>query len=165
MVEHSGSTGGYRTDIARFPAAAHERRDDMQREHRQHDHAVACGRRHRARVAVHEARGGATCRGVRASQQGAQSVTLSDAELNAYVGRFYSEELDATYEVARSGSALLLRRPRTPTDTLRATDHRTLRASGLILNFTPGQPSSPMFTVDAGRARGIEFIRVAPSGK
>jgi hypothetical protein len=85
--------------------------------------------------------------------------------LNGYAGTYYSEELDATYEIAKAGSSLVLRYPRAAPDTMRATDHRTLRAGGLVLNFAPAQPTSRLFTVDAGRARGIEFLRVAPPGK
>jgi hypothetical protein len=94
-------------------------------------------------------------------------VGLTPAELGAYVGRFYSDELDATYEVTRAGNALVLRRARTPADTMRAVDRQTFRATGLTLRFTPaaqGTPS-PMFTIDAGRARGIEFNRVTAAGK
>jgi CubicO group peptidase (beta-lactamase class C family) len=165
MVEHTGSTGGYRTIITRFPAQ-HTSVASMCNVSTANttalSHAVAdvVLEKSFTKPVPTPQRSANT-----AAQQGGQAVALTEAELNAYAGRFYSEELDATYEISRAGSSLLLRRPRTPADTLRATDHRTLRSSGLILNFTPAQPSSPMFTVDAGRARGIEFIRVAPAGK
>jgi CubicO group peptidase (beta-lactamase class C family) len=165
MVEHTGSTGGYRTIITRFPSQ-HTSVASMCNVSTANttalSHAVADIILEKAFTKPGPTPQRATNA---ASQQGAQAVALTEAELNAYTGRFYSEELDATYEISRAGSTLLLRRARTPTDTLRASDHRTLRSAGLILNFTPGQPSSPMFTVDAGRARGIEFIRVAPAGK
>lgn len=165
MVEHTGSTGGYRTIITRFPAQ-HTSVASMCNVSTANTTALA----HAVVDVVLEKSftkpsAAAQRAANNAAQQGAQPVVLTDAELNAYVGGFYSEELDATYEISRAGSLLVLRRPRTPADTLRAIDHRTLRSSGLTLNFTPGQPASRMFTVDAGRARGIEFIRVAPTGK
>ena len=71
-------------------------------------------------------------------------------------GRFYSEELNTTYTLARAGSSLVLARLRAEPDTLRAIDAQTLRGRGLTLRFTG--PST--FTLDNGRARGLEFRRV-----
>ena len=73
-------------------------------------------------------------------------------------GRYHSDELNADYELRRAGDRLVLHRPRAAADTLRATDANTLRGAGMTLRFAaPGQ-----FTADNGRARGIEFVRVAP---
>jgi hypothetical protein len=70
--------------------------------------------------------------------------------------RFYSPELDATYDLAASDHRLVLRRPRAAADTLRALDDHTFRGTGVTIRFAaPGA-----FTVDNGRARGLEFNRV-----
>ena len=89
-------------------------------------------------------------------------------------GRYYSEELDATYEILVSGQSLTVRRPRGEIDTLTvpgstlgagapaAPDALTFRGGGLTYHFAPNAgSSSPSFTVDIGRARGMEFKRVA----
>ena len=76
--------------------------------------------------------------------------------MNGLIGRYYSDELNATYELSRAGSAIVLNRPRATADTLRASDAETLRGRGLTIRVTG--PWS--FTVDNGRARGIVFNRL-----
>jgi CubicO group peptidase (beta-lactamase class C family) len=152
-VEHGGSTGGYRTDIVRFP--------------QQHTSVVTM-----CNVSTADAGGMAMRvadvvlatkftepapgpRAAAATQQQAASLTLTDAQLAAMVGRFYSEELNTTYTLSRAGSSIVLTRLRASPDTLRAIDATTLRGRGMTLRFTG--PSS--FTAENGRARGIVFAR------
>jgi hypothetical protein len=87
---------------------------------------------------------------------------LAPSELSALAGAYYSDELDATYELTVSGSNLLVRRPRAPVDTLRPTDQLTVRGAGYTLRFAaiaPGSRESPSFTFNNDRARGIVFVR------
>jgi hypothetical protein len=98
-----------------------------------------------------------------ATQQGAASVALTPAEVAAMAGRYYSDELNATYELIPSGTTLVLHRSRAGADTLRALDHQTLRGAGVTLRFarpTTGGATAN-FTLDNGRARGLEFSRAA----
>jgi CubicO group peptidase (beta-lactamase class C family) len=159
MVEHSGSTGGYRTDIARFPSAHTSvatlcnvsNADAVGLAHRVADVVLAGTFTQPVPVAAARA----------ATQQGAASVTLTPAEAAAMSGRFFSDELNATYELTHEGTTLVLHRPRAPADTLRATDHQTLRGGGLTIRFTqPPTGTAANFTLDNGRARGLEFARV-----
>ncbi|HXT15932.1 MAG TPA: serine hydrolase domain-containing protein [Gemmatimonadaceae bacterium] len=173
LVEHSGSTGGYRTDIARFPA--------------QHTSvATMCN------VSTADAAGLALsvadvvlagaftapkpaprAAGTRAGAAQQALPAIGAAELDELTGRYYSDELDATFRLERAGSTLVLRRARSAPDTLRATDRQTFRAAGMTLHFDAGAhppsitsiTSITSFTVDAGRARGIEFTRVTPDGR
>lgn len=164
MVEHSGSTGGYRTDITRFPAQ-HTSVVTMCNVSTANSIALVHGV---ADVVLEKAFTKPAAAPTRAGNGAAQQsafVTLSDADLNAFVGRYYSDELDATYEIAKAGSVLTLRRARSGPDTLRAVDRQTLRASGLTLIFAFSKPPASTFTVDAGRARGIEFVRLSPAKK
>jgi CubicO group peptidase (beta-lactamase class C family) len=154
MVEHSGSTGGYRTDITRFPSVHTSivtmcnvsNADAVTLAHRVAD--VLLGSRFTEPVP-------ATTRAAGAQQQAIAPVTLSDAALAAFAGRFYSPELDATYDVSANDHRLVLKRPRAAPDTLRALDDHTFRGAGLTIRFggTNG------FTVDNSRARGLEFNR------
>ena len=69
-----------------------------------------------------------------------------------------------TFEITRSGPTLLLKRARSGPDTLRAIGVvAAFRANGLTLQFDESARPSPRFTRDAGRARGIEFKRMAPA--
>jgi CubicO group peptidase (beta-lactamase class C family) len=159
LVEHSGSTGGYRTDISRFPT--------------QHtsvaticnvSNADAVGLAHRVADVVLGTRftqpvSAATTRA--SAQQAGSTVTLSETERAALVGRYYSDELSSTYDLKTAGSALVLTRGRAAPDTLRAIDPRTLRAGGITLRFNESGSAGPAFTIDNGRARGIEFVKVS----
>ena len=49
----------------------------------------------------------------------------------------------------------MLARARAAVDTLRATDDHTFRGTGLTITFS----RADAFTVDNGRARGLEFAR------
>jgi CubicO group peptidase (beta-lactamase class C family) len=160
LVEHSGSTGGYRTDIARFPAQHTSiatmcnvsTADTPALAHEVADAVLA--------MAFTQPRSAAARGGARASAtQQSAAPALSSAELDALAGRYYSDELDATFTVARDGQVLTLRRARSGPDTLRMIDGRTFRSGGMTLRFE-GTGASASFTVDAGRARGIQFTRM-----
>jgi CubicO group peptidase (beta-lactamase class C family) len=154
-VDHSGSTGGYRTDLIRFPSV-------------HTSVATLCN------VATADAPGmalrvadvvlanaftegppAAAARPVAAQQ--ASSIVLPEAEVAALVGRYYSEELNVTYELARTGNTIVLRRPRAAVETLAASDAKTLLGRGLTIRIVaPGT-----FTLDNGRARGMVFTRAS----
>ncbi len=161
MVEHTGTTGGYRTAITRFPAQ-HTSVATMCNVSTANSSALTRGV---ADIVLATAFTKAPAANVRAAGAATQPVSaplvLGDAEQTSFVGRFYSDELDATYEISKGANGLSLKRARTPAEPLRVVDKNTLRAGGLTLHFAPDRPSSPAFTVDAGRARGIEFTRVA----
>ena len=151
-VEHSGSSGGYRTDLLRFPSA-HASVVTLCNV----SNADAVGLAHRVAdvVLADRFKEPVPAATTRAASQQAATVTLSDAALSALAGRFYSPELNATYELSAVDHRLVLKRPRAPIDTLRALDDHTFRGTGLTLRFA----ASNAFTVDNGRARGLEFTR------
>ena len=158
-VEHSGSTGGYRTDLVRFPSAHTSvatlcnvsNADAGALANRVAD--VVLGNKFTQPVPTPPTRG---------AGQGTSAVSLTTAEVAAMAGRYRSEELNASYELVGSGTRLVLHRPRAEADTLRPVDRQTLRGTGLTIRFaqpvTAGE--APGFTVDNGRARGLEFVRV-----
>ena len=74
--------------------------------------------------------------------------------------------MSATHDLAAVGGALVLHRGRAAPDTLRVVDHQTFRAGGITLHFAAaGANQASTFTIDNGRARGIEFARVVTSAK
>jgi CubicO group peptidase (beta-lactamase class C family) len=157
MVEHSGSTGGYRTDLARFPSA-HTSVATMCNV----SNADAVGLAHRVAdiVLAQQFTRPAPTSGTRSpSQQGTANVVLPANDVQSMLGKFYSDELDATYEIVSAGSTLILRRPRAADDTLATVGMRTLRGRGVTLHFASSLTSRIVFTVDNGRAKGIEFVR------
>ena len=157
MVEHSGSTGGYRTDITRFPSVHTSvvtlcnvsTADAVGLAHRVAD--VVLAQRFTASVPVPVVRGG--------TQQGSVAVvTLSADALASKSGRFVSDELGAIFELSPALNALVLRRAHAGPDTLKPVDALNFRGGGLTVHFDANAPVHG-FTIDNGRARGIEFVR------
>ncbi len=155
IVDHSGSTGGYRAVITRYPSAHTSfvalcnlsTADPTTLMRRVAD--VVLASKFTQQVA-------ATPRPAGARQVGAPAPAVGD--VSRLAGSYYSDELDAVYEISATPRGLLLKRPRTTAaDTLVALDAQTFRAGGLTLHFAT--VDTPTFTLDAGRARGIEFVR------
>jgi CubicO group peptidase (beta-lactamase class C family) len=160
IVDHSGSTGGYRTDLLRFPA--------------QHTSVAAlCNVSNAApttltkRVADIVLRNSFTqpvaaatpTPGGRGGVAGAPVSSGSSAgtAMSRFTGRFYSDELQATYEVVASDGKLVVKRPRGQVDTLTVRDSATFGGGGITLRFA----SEPVagFALDGGRVRNILFVR------
>lgn len=91
-----------------------------------------------------------------------EPVTLSEAELSEYAGRYYSEELDAALELYVADSGLALRspgrdRPLTPIE------RDVFDSLGARVRFTrDGEGDVAGFVLDAGRANGLIFERAEP---
>ena len=157
MVEHSGSTGGYRTDITRFPSV-HTSVVTMCNV----SNANSVGLAHSVAdivLAAKFTKPVASPAARAAGQQGTTAPVVVDAAaLGQLTGRFYSEELSAFYELSPANGALLLKRAHAGPDTLRAVEPRVFRGGGLTLRFDAASPART-FTVENGRARGIEFVR------
>jgi CubicO group peptidase (beta-lactamase class C family) len=164
MVEHSGTTGGYRTDITRFPSV-HTSVVTMCNVSTANSVALA----HQTADAVLGDRfpqGVASARVQRAAaQQASSGITLSAADVRGMAGRYFSPELQATYELEARGAMLILHRPRAAADTLHAVDRATLRGKGVTLHWSPPDTPRAAFTLESGRVRGIEFARAASGSK
>ena len=164
LVEHSGSTGGYRAVLSRFP--------------KQHTSiAVLCNVSNAApttlahRVAdyllhdsftapVPSTNDMAGANGDRPGSVAAPAVQLPAAALAQLAGRYYSDELDALYEITVSGSTLTLKRPRARPETLTARDAVTFSGAVGALRFTVGTDHrAERFVLDAGRVQNLAFVR------
>jgi CubicO group peptidase (beta-lactamase class C family) len=160
LVEHTGSTGGYRTILSRFPDA--------------HTSVVALCNVTDANTTALSHQVADVVLGPRFKQPASSPTRATPPaerpagpaptarELAPLAGRYHSSELDATYDVSANGTTLTVRRPRGEVDTLQFVAPRTFRAGGLTYRFSPNaNGSAPGFAVDIGRARGMEFERVA----
>jgi hypothetical protein len=160
MVEHSGSTGGYRTVLTRFPAT-HTSVAIMCNEAEANPVALA----YRVADIVLDKQFTAAApaaSGTPTPPAPARSTVPAD-RLAAVPGRYRSDELDAVFDVAVAGGALLVSRGPGQVDTLPAVDPWTFRRRDLTIRFpetrTEGAAS---FMLDVGRARGLTFVRVEP---
>ena len=161
LVEHGGSSGGYRTITTRFPSV--------------HTSVVALCNVSTANVGSLSHSVADIVLGSRLSDVAAAPTpprpdtsrvllysSHNGPNFNAMAGRYYSAELDATYELKAAGGRLTVRRPRGEVDTLTVVDARTFRAGGLTYRFAPNvNGAAPSFAVDIGRARGMAFNRVS----
>ena len=157
IVEHSGSTGGYRTDITRFPSK-HTSVVTMCNV----STADAVGLAHQVAEIVlkNDFTKPPPSRSTRdVALQAQPPVTLAASELEPLAGKFSSDELGVAFDLTVAPNALVLRRPYAGPDTLRPVDAHTFRGAGLTFHFPTASTST--FTVDNGRARGIEFVRAA----
>lgn len=164
VVEHTGSTGGYRSVITRFPRyrtsvavlcnVSNAAPSTLAR--RVADHVL------RAELAGQPVPAPATAAGGGNQRTGGTTprLFLAPAALGRFEGKFYSEELDATYELSTSDSVLVLERPRARPDTLVARDSVTMRGSVGTLRFNLGPDARVLgFALDGSRVENIVFIR------
>ncbi len=91
----------------------------------------------------------------------ARAWTPDAAALAAFAGDWRSEELGVTYAIRLDGDSLRVSWRATPAHPLRPHGRDTFRARGLTFRFernAAGRPAA--FTVEAGRAKHIRFVRV-----
>ena len=158
IVEHTGSTGGYRAVITRFPA--------------QHTSvAVLCNisiatpdvlarrvadRVLRDRFMVPASASTAVAAAATAPRSNAAVFPMSAADMAKRAGTYYSAELDATYRLVVAGTMLLVERPHNPPDTLVARDALTLVGAVGTLRFSA---RSDDFVLGANRVENVQFVR------
>lgn len=96
------------------------------------------------------------------SFEAVEKASPSAAELGAYAGRYFSEELDATYTVARDAGNLTVRVDYGQSRPLRPTYRDAFAVpGGLQMEFTrDAQGQVTGFAVQAGRVRDIRFVRL-----
>jgi CubicO group peptidase (beta-lactamase class C family) len=83
-------------------------------------------------------------------------------ELGRYAGTFFSDELQAAWQIVRDGQTLSVRDLRAPARLLAPAFRDVFTSSGLVVKFDSGDEPPKGFTIGAGRARGMRFVRRAP---
>ena len=161
IVEHSGSLGGYRAHLFRVPST-------------HTSIALLCNTatvatsavvRDIARIVL----AGRLPRGLDApppatllpGRDVGTRVTIGEpSSALKYAGTYYSDELDATFTITSDGKKVYLQRETDATPLLLESDGDVFRVRGTTIRFAtmPGQKVT-RFTVDAGRVRGIVFVR------
>lgn len=88
-------------------------------------------------------------------------VTPTAAELGAYSGSYYSDELKATHTVESRHDSLILRRPGAEPQTLRPLTHDEFAIGSMTLRFTRDTSGVIAgYFLDLGRIRNLRFVRV-----
>lgn len=139
-VEHGGSYQGYRTALLRFP----EQRFSV---------ILLCNE--------------GTIDPDSLARQVAD-LYLADAfteSLAAYVGSYYSDELDTTYRLLVRDGHLVVQRPSVPDTRLTPQGNGAFRVESYSIRFLrDARGRVHAFALDAGRARDIRFTKIPRSG-
>ena len=174
IVEHGGSLGGYRAHLIRFP----ERHVSVACLCNLGSIAPGALTRQVADVVLAAAfaeppaaaaqPGGAAQTGAAGGGRGAApagNATTPATSLapDAYAGRYYSDEIDATFTVTVKDGRLMVQRETDSAPALLApASADEFRFGGMTVRFVRGTGGAvEALTVDAGRVRGIRFVRRA----
>jgi CubicO group peptidase (beta-lactamase class C family) len=165
IVEHGGSLGGYRAHLMRFP----DRHVSV---------ACLCNlgstlpgalARRVADIALGDQLAGpAPGAAPIVTTLPTQQPSAAAPDLSGYAGRFFSDEIDATFAVTVKGGQLFVQRDADPAPLVLqpiSTDQFRFVA-GMTIRFIRGATGRvDALSVDAGRVRGIQFVRRPGSGQ
>ncbi len=163
LVQHTGATGGYRAALLRFPEL-HTSLAMLCNVSTANTGALAL---RMADIVLRDALAPATTAASEVLNKPARAAAVPrPGEHAAIVGRYVSEELNGVVWEMAAGSdaaAIQLRRPRTPSAALVATDtaFQYSAGAGLVLRFdAPVRGRSPGFRLDGDRVSKIRFVRI-----
>ena len=162
IVEHSGSLGGYRAHITRYPehhtsfAALCNLAINPGALLRQVADVVLAAKLTETRRTT--GTGGEAPRPATAASTAAAPLDAKTA--SAYAGTYVSDEIDATFTVRANGDALSLQREADPGPyPLTPAGPDTFRARSFTVRFEKSGDRVASLVVDAGRVRDIRFVR------
>lgn len=99
--------------------------------------------------------------GRRSESEAAEAPEYSVAEFAAFAGTYYSEELAANYRIYLEEGELRLQRGRGGSVPIRPTGTDEFEVEGARVTFERDGDGRPeRFVLDAGRVRGIRFVRI-----
>ena len=161
IVEHSGSLGGYRAHLTRYPghhtsfAALCNLAINPGALLRQVADVVLADKLKEGRRTT-----ASDARAPRPGDGGSGGSALDARTLAAYTGRYVSDEIDATFTVDAGTSGLSLQRDADPSPSpLTPTGADTFRHRSFTVRFEKSGDRVTSLVVDAGRVRGIRFVR------
>jgi len=85
--------------------------------------------------------------------------TPPESELDAYAGRYVSDELQTRWHIVREGKGLAIRDLRAAPRILAPAFLDVFTAGPLVVRFDAHAGAPSAFTIGAGRARGMRFVR------
>lgn len=161
IVEHSGSLGGYRAHLTRYPghhtsfAALCNLAINPGALLRQVADVVLADKLKEGRRTT-----ASDARAPRPGDGGSGGSALDARTLAAYTGRYVSDEIDTTFTVDAGTSGLSLQRDADPSPSpLTPTGADTFRHRSFTVRFEKSGDRVTSLVVDAGRVRGIRFVR------
>ncbi|HBR10445.1 TPA: penicillin-binding protein [Candidatus Acetothermia bacterium] len=92
--------------------------------------------------------------------QAVEVVSLSADQSAAYVGDYYSDELQTTYKIVLENGQLYIKHKNSPPDPLQPALSDMFRTGGLTLHFSRSKAGKiTSFTVSTGRVKNIHFAK------
>jgi CubicO group peptidase (beta-lactamase class C family) len=160
-VSHGGSFVGYRAEILRFPdekftviCLCNVSTADAPRLARQVADIYLGDR-------LQPASEPESARPAEGEERPVKDMSVSEAELKAYVGLYYSEELDVTYRLVVEEGKLFLRYRHAPEEALRSSGKDKFQVASLQLDFERNTLKEVLaFKVQTDRVRNIRFVRI-----
>lgn len=86
-----------------------------------------------------------------------EDTDVSNVDLSAYSGDYYSREIDATYKIYLEGDSLMLKIPSTPAKELNLLKPDEFASEGTVLRFQRINNAISGFELDAGRVQNLKF--------
>jgi CubicO group peptidase (beta-lactamase class C family) len=173
LVEHSGSLGGYRAHLMRFPEAHYSLAalcnlstsspGGLLRQVA--DRTLAGSFTEGAPTSVALAGAGAPAGGGRAGRSGGDGAARTAvASASDYSGTYDSDEADATFTVTVRDGAVMLQRESDPEPAeLQPASGGDFRFRGMTVRFVRDGGRVVALTVDAGRVRDVRFVKRSSS--
>ena len=87
------------------------------------------------------------------------TLNLDDVDLSVYVGKYYSEELDATSQVFLESNKLMVKPPNSSKVELVLSEEDLFVADGIVFRFQRKDDTIVGCRIDAGRVQNLEFIK------
>ncbi len=100
-----------------------------------------------------------------AAYEAVELASPTRAELRAYAGEYYSDELQVTYKLVLEEGRLFFRHRNAPENALEPTLSNQFRVRGLNIEFVRDKGNAVSgFVINTGRVKNIRFGRKKKSG-
>lgn len=88
-----------------------------------------------------------------------EETTLLKINLESYLGNYYSEEIDAVYQLTLHDDALKVKIPNEQPEEIERIDNDKFLFDGIVFRFIKTDGKITGLFVDAGRVKNLEFIK------
>lgn len=163
-VSHGGSLAGYRSQLLRFPEEDFSvillaNRSDANTRAKAFKVADVLLKDKFIEESLEEENQNAESNNLNTKEKFSPGQLPEETDLEKYTGNFYSEELDATYQIFTEDEELKLKAANYGAQKLRKPDSDTFASDFGLLRFCRLNGSIKGFELDAGRVTNLKFER------
>lgn len=88
-----------------------------------------------------------------------EKTNLSETNLDAYLGNYYSAEIDAVYQIIKEDGKLKVKIPNEQPGDIERIDNDKFLYDGVVFRFSKTDGKITSLFVDAGRVKNLEFVK------